>query len=52
MIKAFKMGAANYLRLPYNRDELREIVEQTLSYKLRYVDDPSLLFSRPREDRI
>ena len=43
IIKAFKMGAANYLRLPYNREELQEIVEQTLSYKLRYVDDPSLL---------
>lgn len=43
IIKAFKMGAANYLRLPYNRDELREIVEKTLSYKLRYVDDPTLL---------
>ncbi|HKZ77056.1 MAG TPA: ATP-binding protein [Pyrinomonadaceae bacterium] len=43
LIKAFKMGAANYLRLPYNRDSLREIVEQTLAYKLRYVDDPSLL---------
>ena len=43
VIKAFKMGAANYLRLPYNRDELREIVEQTLSHKLRYVDDPTLL---------
>ena len=43
IIKAFKMGAANYLRLPYNRDELREIVEKTLSYKLRYVDDPKLL---------
>ncbi len=42
-IKAFKMGAANYLRLPYNRDELREIVEKTLAYKLRYVDDPKLL---------
>jgi serine/threonine-protein kinase RsbW len=37
------MGAANYLRLPYNREELREIVEQTLAHKLRYVDDPSLL---------
>ena len=37
------MGAANYLRLPYNAEELREIIEQTLSYKLRYVDDPSLL---------
>jgi serine/threonine-protein kinase RsbW len=43
IVKAFKMVAANYLRLPYNRDELRQIVEQTLSYKLRYVDDPSLL---------
>ncbi|HEX6046049.1 MAG TPA: ATP-binding protein [Pyrinomonadaceae bacterium] len=42
-IKAFKMGAANYLRLPYNRDELREIVEKTLSYKLRYNDNPQLL---------
>jgi serine/threonine-protein kinase RsbW len=43
IIKAFKMGAANYLRIPYNRDELREIVEQTLAYKLRYVDDPAVL---------
>jgi len=43
IVKAFKMGAANYLRLPYNKDELREIVEQTLSQKLRCVDDPSLL---------
>jgi serine/threonine-protein kinase RsbW len=42
-VKAFKMGAANYLRLPYDKDELREIVEQTLAYKLRYVDDPTLL---------
>ena len=43
LIKAFKMQAANYLRVPYNQEELREIVEQTLSYKLRYVDDPSVL---------
>jgi serine/threonine-protein kinase RsbW len=43
IIKAFKMGAANFLRLPYNPEELREIVERTLSYKLRYVDDPSVL---------
>jgi len=42
-IKVFKMGAANFLRLPYNQDELREIVEKTLAYKLRYVDDPQLL---------
>ncbi len=43
IVKAFKMVAANYLRFPYNKDELREIVEQTLSYKLRYVDTPSLI---------
>ena len=43
VIKAFKFGAGNYLRAPYEKDELREIVEQTLSYKLRYVDDPRLL---------
>lgn len=43
IIKAFKLGAANYLRLPYNAEALRQIVEQTLSYKLRYVDDPSVL---------
>lgn len=42
IIRAFKMGAANFLRLPYNKDELCEIVEQTLSHKLRYLDDPSL----------
>ena len=42
-VKAFKMGAANYLRLPYNRDELREIVEKVLSYKLRHVDNAEVL---------
>ena len=43
IVKAFKMVAANYLRFPYNKEELRAIVEQTLSYKLRYVDNPNLL---------
>ena len=43
IVKAFKLVAANYLRLPANKDQLREIVEKTLSYKLRYVDDPNLL---------
>jgi serine/threonine-protein kinase RsbW len=43
IIKAFKVGAANFLRLPYNADELREIIEKTLSYKLRYVDDLNVL---------
>jgi len=42
-IKAFKMGAANYLRSPYNRNELCEIVEKTLAYKLRYTDNPKIL---------
>ena len=42
-VRAFKIGAANYLRLPYNRDALREIVEQTLSHKLQYVDEQPLL---------
>jgi serine/threonine-protein kinase RsbW len=48
VIKAFKMGARNYLRSPYNRDELREIVEQTLAQKLRYVNEPSI-FSHVHE---
>src|SRR5688572_31480108 len=43
IIKAFKMGAANYLRSPYNREELREVVEKMLAYKLLYVDDPSVI---------
>jgi serine/threonine-protein kinase RsbW len=43
IIKAFKLGAANFLRLPYNAEELRQIIEQTLSYKLRYVDDLNIL---------
>jgi serine/threonine-protein kinase RsbW len=43
IIKAFKMGAANYLRSPYDQDELREVIEKTLAYKLRYVDDPNVL---------
>jgi serine/threonine-protein kinase RsbW len=42
-IKAFKLGAANYPRLPYDCEELRQIVEKTLAYKLRYVDDPKTL---------
>ncbi len=43
IVKAFKVGAVNYLRVPYQKEELREIVEHTLSYKLRHVDDPNLL---------
>jgi CheY-like chemotaxis protein len=43
VIKAFKMGAANYVRRPYSREELREIVEKTLSYKLRFIEDVKVL---------
>ena len=37
------MGAANYLRHPYDAEELKQIVEQTLSNKLRYVDNSAFL---------
>ena len=43
IVKAFKMGAANFLRSPYNKDELLNIVEKTLAYKLRFVDDLKIL---------
>ena len=51
LVKAFKMGAANFLRLPYNKDELLGIVEKTLAYKLRFVDDLKVLpFVREKID--
>ncbi|MEJ7708562.1 MAG: response regulator [Pyrinomonadaceae bacterium] len=43
IIKAFKMGAANFVRRPYERDELRNIIEKALSYKLRFVEDLKVL---------
>src|SRR5918911_1680543 len=43
IVKAFKMGAANYLRHPYDKEELCNIVEKTLAYKLRFVDDLKIL---------
>lgn len=43
VVKAFRMGAANYLRRPYDKDELRHVVEKTLSYKLRFVEDLRVL---------
>jgi len=43
IVKAFKLGAANYLRKPYDHDELRSIVEKTLGYKLRFVEDLKVL---------
>jgi serine/threonine-protein kinase RsbW len=43
VVKAFKMGAVNYLRSPYDKDELCNIVEKTLAYKLRFVDDLRVL---------
>lgn len=43
VVKAFKMGAVNYLRTPYDKEELCSIVEKTLAYKLRFVDDLKVL---------
>jgi serine/threonine-protein kinase RsbW len=43
IIKAFKMGATNFFKSDYHNEELRQIIEQTLSYKLKCVDDPTLL---------
>ena len=43
VIKAFKLGAANFVRKPYEREELRTIVDKTLGYKLRFVDDLKVL---------
>ena len=43
IIKAFKMGAVNLFGQRGEHDELRQIIEQTLSYKLKCVDDPALL---------
>jgi CheY-like chemotaxis protein len=43
IVKAFKMGAANFLRQPYNKEELYSIVEKTLAYKLRFVEDLKVL---------
>src|SRR4028119_1238215 len=39
LVKAFRMGAANYLRRPYDKQELQAIVEKTLGYKPRFVAD-------------
>jgi serine/threonine-protein kinase RsbW len=43
IIKAFKMGAVNFFAADHQNSELRLIIEHTLSYKLKCVDDPALL---------
>ncbi|HVF56541.1 MAG TPA: ATP-binding protein [Pyrinomonadaceae bacterium] len=43
IVKAFKLGAANYVRKPFDKEELRSIVEKTLGYKLRFVEDLKVL---------
>ena len=43
LVKAFKLGASNYLRKPYDKQELSLIVEKTLGYKLRFVEDLKVL---------
>ncbi|HEV2706326.1 MAG TPA: ATP-binding protein [Pyrinomonadaceae bacterium] len=39
IVKAFKLGAANFVHKPYEREELQNIVDKTLGYKLRFVED-------------
>ncbi len=39
IVKAFKLGAANYVSKPYDKEELRNIVDKTLGYKLRFIED-------------
>jgi serine/threonine-protein kinase RsbW len=49
LVKAFKLGASNYLQRPYDHEELRSIVEKTLGYKLRFIEDVKVLpFVRER----
>ena len=49
IVKAFRMGAANYVRRPYDAEELRNIVDKTLSYKLRFVEDLKVMpYARER----
>lgn len=43
VVKAFRMGAANFLRRPYDKQELQAIVDKTLSYKLRFIEDLKIL---------
>ncbi|HVF86493.1 MAG TPA: ATP-binding protein [Pyrinomonadaceae bacterium] len=43
VVKAFKLGAANFLRRPYDDTDLRNIVEKTLGYKLRFIEDLKVL---------
>jgi serine/threonine-protein kinase RsbW len=43
IIKAFKMGAVNLYETKHGHEGLRQIIEETLSYKLKCVDDPTLL---------
>jgi serine/threonine-protein kinase RsbW len=43
IVKAFKLGASNFLRKPYDEAELRNIVEKTLGYKLRFIEDLKVL---------
>ncbi len=38
--KAFRVGAANYLQKPYDKDDLEKIIEKTLSYKTRRRANP------------
>ena len=43
IVKAFKLGAVNLYGNDRTHDDLRQIIEETLSYKLKCVDEPGLL---------
>jgi serine/threonine-protein kinase RsbW len=38
--KAFRVGATNYLRKPYDKEDLEKVIEKTLSYKTRRSASP------------
>lgn len=42
-VKAFKLAVTNFVRRPYDREALRDIIEKILGYKLRFSEDASRL---------
>ncbi|HEX8476279.1 MAG TPA: ATP-binding protein [Pyrinomonadaceae bacterium] len=42
-VKAFKLGVTNFVRRPFDREALRDIVEKILSHKLRFADTASAI---------
>lgn len=42
-VKAFKLAVTNFVRRPYDREALRDIIEKILGYKLRFSEDADRL---------